>query len=71
MYRILFFVGLLIDYIVLIPSEYYEASVLQAKVVAPCRSTPSGEATECIMYTHPSLSKFLSIDLTNDAEPER
>ncbi|XP_057256839.1 laminin subunit alpha-5 isoform X1 [Pezoporus wallicus] len=50
--------GVLLDYLVLLPSSYYEAPILQLKVTEPCTYQPAPEqATQnCLLY------KYLSVD---------
>ncbi|XP_039265221.2 laminin subunit alpha-5-like isoform X2 [Styela clava] len=48
--------GLLIDYIVLLPSEYYEPGILQAKITEPCEPTLTQTGKDCLMYTHIPLT---------------
>ncbi|XP_066558405.1 laminin subunit alpha-5 isoform X2 [Amia ocellicauda] len=49
--------GILLDYLVLLPSAYYEAPILQMRVTEPCTYTPSADASQnCLLY------KFLSLD---------
>uniref|UniRef100_A0A8C0EHE2 Laminin subunit alpha 3 n=1 Tax=Bubo bubo TaxID=30461 RepID=A0A8C0EHE2_BUBBB len=47
----------LLDYMVLLPSDYYEASILQLQVTEPC--TYLGHAsTDCLLYQHLPLGRF-------------
>ncbi|XP_029467612.1 laminin subunit alpha-5 isoform X2 [Rhinatrema bivittatum] len=50
--------GILLDYLVLLPSAYYEAPILQLKVTEPCTYTLSpGQSNEnCLLY------QFLPVD---------
>ncbi|KAG6933637.1 laminin subunit alpha 3 [Chelydra serpentina] len=50
--------GVLLDYMVLLPSDYYEAPILQLQVTEPC--TYSGHATtdNCLLYQHLPLARF-------------
>ncbi|XP_038622372.1 laminin subunit alpha-3 [Tachyglossus aculeatus] len=49
--------GVLLDYLVLIPSEYYEAPILQRRVTQPCAH--SGPAEEnCLLYQHLPVDRF-------------
>ncbi|XP_063156026.1 laminin subunit alpha-3 [Candoia aspera] len=50
--------GVLLDYLVLLPSDYYEASILQFPVVQPC--TYSGYVTtdNCLQYEYLPLDKY-------------
>ncbi|XP_061192514.1 laminin subunit alpha-like [Saccostrea echinata] len=50
---------LLLDYMVLVPDAYYEATVLQEKVTRPC-SIP-GDQGPCVVYDYPNLEKFPSV----------
>ncbi|XP_068161173.1 laminin subunit alpha-5 isoform X2 [Antennarius striatus] len=59
--------GILLDYLVLLPSAYYEAPILQIKVTEPCTHSPEGNAgPNCLMYRYLSLDSFPSIS-GNDA----
>ncbi|XP_022314761.2 laminin subunit alpha-like [Crassostrea virginica] len=46
---------LLLDYMVLVPDAYYEATVLQEKVTRPCRIP--GDQGPCVLYEYPDLEK--------------
>ncbi|XP_064026607.1 laminin subunit alpha-3 [Pogoniulus pusillus] len=48
----------LLDYLVLLPSDYYEASILQIQVTEPC--SPSGDTSRghCLLYQHLPLDRF-------------
>ncbi|XP_075126694.1 laminin subunit alpha-3 isoform X1 [Leptodactylus fuscus] len=49
--------GVLLDYLVLLPSDYYEASILQFRVTQPCDySGPVG--ANCLVFQHLPLEKF-------------
>ncbi|XP_060537980.1 laminin subunit alpha-3 [Pantherophis guttatus] len=50
--------GILLDYLVLLPSDYYEASILQFPVVQPC--TYSGYVTtdNCLQYEYLPVDKY-------------
>uniref|UniRef100_A0A6I8PC99 Laminin subunit alpha 3 n=1 Tax=Ornithorhynchus anatinus TaxID=9258 RepID=A0A6I8PC99_ORNAN len=49
--------GILLDYLVLIPSEYYEAPILQWRVTQPCaHSGPMEE--NCLLYQHLPVDRF-------------
>nr|XP_033819501.1 laminin subunit alpha-5 isoform X1 [Geotrypetes seraphini] len=50
--------GILLDYLVLLPSAYYEAPILQLKVTEPCTYTlnPEQSNQNCLMY------QFLPVD---------
>ncbi|XP_028849375.1 laminin subunit alpha-5 isoform X2 [Denticeps clupeoides] len=59
--------GILLDYLVLLPSSYYEAPILQFKVTEPCMYTSAPDASQnCLMYKYLPLEKFLSVS-GNDA----
>uniref|UniRef100_A0A8C3D1F8 Laminin subunit alpha 3 n=1 Tax=Cairina moschata TaxID=8855 RepID=A0A8C3D1F8_CAIMO len=48
----------LLDYMVLLPSDYYEASILQIQVTEPC-TYPGRVSTEnCLLYQHLPLGRF-------------
>ncbi|XP_064409675.1 laminin subunit alpha-3 isoform X2 [Latimeria chalumnae] len=52
--------GVLLDYLVLLPSDYYEAPILQVPVTEPCTyATYSGHTDEnCLVYQHVPLDRF-------------
>ncbi|MGH0140359.1 UNVERIFIED_CONTAM: hypothetical protein FKN15_048109 [Acipenser sinensis] len=54
--------GILLDFLVLLPSAYYEAPVLQLKVTEACKYKPSPEEAKknCLLYKYLSLDGFLS-----------
>ncbi|CAB1420720.1 unnamed protein product [Pleuronectes platessa] len=57
--------GILLDYLVLLPSAYYEAPILQIKVTEPCSySSAPGAAHNCLQYRYLSLDSFPSISGT-------
>uniref|UniRef100_A0AAZ3R377 Laminin subunit alpha-5 n=1 Tax=Oncorhynchus tshawytscha TaxID=74940 RepID=A0AAZ3R377_ONCTS len=59
--------GILLDYLVLLPSAFYEAPVLQTKVTEPCSYSPAtGASHNCLIYKYLSLDGFPSIS-GNDA----
>uniref|UniRef100_A0AAQ5Y5K7 Laminin subunit alpha-5 n=1 Tax=Amphiprion ocellaris TaxID=80972 RepID=A0AAQ5Y5K7_AMPOC len=59
--------GILLDYLVLLPSAYYEAPILQIKVTEPCTYSSVPEANHnCLLYKYLSLDSFPSIS-GNDA----
>nr|XP_033943330.1 laminin subunit alpha-5 isoform X2 [Pseudochaenichthys georgianus] len=59
--------GILLDYLVLLPSAYYEAPILQIKVSEPCSYSAVPEANRnCLQYRYLSLDSFPSIS-GNDA----
>uniref|UniRef100_A0AAV2LXJ7 Laminin subunit alpha-5 n=1 Tax=Knipowitschia caucasica TaxID=637954 RepID=A0AAV2LXJ7_KNICA len=59
--------GILLDYLVLLPSAYYEAPILQIKVTDPCTYGSAPEVNQnCLQYTYLSLDSFPYIS-GNDA----
>ncbi|XP_076132765.1 laminin subunit alpha-5 isoform X1 [Alosa pseudoharengus] len=59
--------GILLDYLVLLPSAYYEAPILQFKVTEPCTYSPTQDASQnCLQYQHLTLEEYLFIS-GNDA----
>uniref|UniRef100_A0AAZ3RWH3 Laminin, alpha 5 n=1 Tax=Oncorhynchus tshawytscha TaxID=74940 RepID=A0AAZ3RWH3_ONCTS len=59
--------GILLDYLVLLPSAYYEAPILQIKVTEPCSYRPAPDTSHnCLLYKYLSLDGFPSIS-GNDA----
>ncbi|XP_076800337.1 laminin subunit alpha-5-like isoform X2 [Clavelina lepadiformis] len=61
--------GLLVDYFVLMPSEYYEPGILRLTATVPCVPSASDSGKECVMFTHPSLEAFTTVELS-DSAPE-
>ncbi|XP_030624223.1 laminin subunit alpha-5 [Chanos chanos] len=54
--------GILLDYLVLLPSAYYEAPILQFKVTEPCTYRPTQEPNQnCLLYKYLSLEDFPSV----------
>ncbi|XP_078791367.1 laminin subunit alpha-3 isoform X1 [Oryzias latipes] len=54
--------GVLLDYLVLLPREYYEASLLQAKITQPCSYLPTADTTaNCLLYKHIAMDAFSSV----------
>uniref|UniRef100_H0ZBT3 Laminin subunit alpha 5 n=1 Tax=Taeniopygia guttata TaxID=59729 RepID=H0ZBT3_TAEGU len=55
--------GVLLDYLVLLPSSYYEAPILQLKVTEPCVYQPAPEqATQnCLLYKYLSVEGFPAV----------
>nr|XP_057906923.1 laminin subunit alpha-5 isoform X1 [Doryrhamphus excisus] len=54
--------GILLDYLVLLPSAYYEAPILQMHVTEPCTYSSVHEAGyNCLHYTYLSLDAFPSV----------
>uniref|UniRef100_A0A8C9TNF6 Laminin subunit alpha 3 n=1 Tax=Scleropages formosus TaxID=113540 RepID=A0A8C9TNF6_SCLFO len=55
-------VGVLLDYLVLVPSTYYEASILQERVTEPCTylAKPEKADRSCLLYRHVPMDGFPS-----------
>ncbi|XP_046289595.1 laminin subunit alpha-3 isoform X1 [Marmota monax] len=49
--------GVLLDYLVLLPRDYYEASALQLPVTEPCAHTGSPQEN-CLLYQHLPVIRF-------------
>ncbi|KAF3817470.1 hypothetical protein GH733_012761 [Mirounga leonina] len=54
--------GVLLDYVVLLPSTYYEAALLQLRVTEACTFRPAAQRSgeTCLLYTHLPLDGFPS-----------
>ncbi|XP_004542775.2 laminin subunit alpha-3 isoform X3 [Maylandia zebra] len=53
--------GVLLDYLVLLPQDYYEAPLLQEKITQPCTYLPTANKHEnCLLYKHIALDGFSS-----------
>ncbi|XP_054841846.1 laminin subunit alpha-3 [Eublepharis macularius] len=50
--------GVLLDYLVLLPSDYYEASILKLPVTEPCTYSRHGTTDSCREYRHLPLDRF-------------
>ncbi|KAM6455807.1 laminin subunit alpha-5 isoform 2-T2 [Liasis olivaceus] len=52
--------GVLLDYLVLLPSSYYEAPILQLKVSDPCTYSPAPEhvGQNCYIYKYVPVEQF-------------
>lgn len=52
--------SLMVDYFALLPAAYYEATILQQRVVAPCtmHQSDSDEEESCRHFAYPSLAEF-------------
>uniref|UniRef100_A0A8D0L0C7 Laminin subunit alpha 3 n=1 Tax=Strix occidentalis caurina TaxID=311401 RepID=A0A8D0L0C7_STROC len=48
----------LLDYMVLLPSDYYEASILQIQVTEPCTYLGRASTEHCLLYQHLPLGRF-------------
>uniref|UniRef100_A0A673I5R5 Laminin subunit alpha-5 n=1 Tax=Sinocyclocheilus rhinocerous TaxID=307959 RepID=A0A673I5R5_9TELE len=58
--------GILLDYLVLLPSAYYEAPILQLQVTEPCSYSNTQDASQnCLQYMYLSLDEFPSISSNN------
>uniref|UniRef100_A0AAR2KUL6 Laminin subunit alpha-5 n=1 Tax=Pygocentrus nattereri TaxID=42514 RepID=A0AAR2KUL6_PYGNA len=54
--------GILLDYLVLLPSAYYEAPILQLAVTEPCTYSHAQDPRQnCLMYKYLSLEEFPSM----------
>ncbi|XP_039092940.1 laminin subunit alpha-5 isoform X4 [Hyaena hyaena] len=55
--------GVLLDYVVLLPSTYYEAALLQLQVTEACTFRPAEQRSKenCLLYTHLPLDGFPSV----------
>ncbi|KAM6948734.1 laminin subunit alpha-3-like [Aplochiton taeniatus] len=54
--------GVLLDYLVLLPRDYYEAPLLQEKITQPCTYTsPADRDKNCLLYKHVALDGFSSV----------
>ncbi|KAM9349369.1 laminin subunit alpha-3-like [Symphorus nematophorus] len=53
--------GVLLDYLVLLPRDYYEAPLLQEKITQPCTYLPTANKdTNCLLYKHVAMDGFSS-----------
>ncbi|KAM9323132.1 laminin subunit alpha-3-like [Pholidichthys leucotaenia] len=53
--------GILLDYLVLLPRDYYEAPLLQEKITQPCTYLPTANKdANCLLYKHIALDGFSS-----------
>ncbi|XP_056148615.1 laminin subunit alpha-3-like [Lampris incognitus] len=51
--------GVLLDYLVLLPQDYYEAPLLQERITQPCTYTATADRDEkCLLYKHVSMEGF-------------
>ncbi|KAJ8012102.1 hypothetical protein DPEC_G00065190, partial [Dallia pectoralis] len=54
--------GVLLDYLVLLPSDYYEAPILREKITQPCTYTAAADRdTNCLLYKHLVMNRFNSV----------
>ncbi|XP_030218470.1 laminin subunit alpha-3 isoform X1 [Gadus morhua] len=51
--------GVLLDYLVLLPRDFYQAPLLQDKITQPCNysASPDGD-TSCLLYKHVGMDGF-------------
>uniref|UniRef100_A0A8B9LXF7 Laminin subunit alpha-5 n=1 Tax=Astyanax mexicanus TaxID=7994 RepID=A0A8B9LXF7_ASTMX len=57
--------GILLDYLVLLPSAYYEAPLLQFEVTEPCTYSHTPDPSQnCLQYKYLSLDQFTSMSGT-------
>ncbi|KAF7654917.1 hypothetical protein LDENG_00063180 [Lucifuga dentata] len=53
--------GVLLDYLVLLPRDYYEAPLLQEKISQPCTYiSTTNRDTNCLLYKHVAMDEFSS-----------
>ncbi|KAJ8372354.1 hypothetical protein AAFF_G00290230 [Aldrovandia affinis] len=54
--------GVLLDYLVLLPSSYYEAPILQSRITEPCTylTTAENQGRNCLLYRHAPMDRFPS-----------
>ncbi|XP_054622732.1 laminin subunit alpha-3-like isoform X3 [Dunckerocampus dactyliophorus] len=53
--------GVLLDYLVLLPQDYYEAPLLQENVTEPCTYAPTAPRNKnCLLYKHVAMDAFSS-----------
>ncbi|XP_055561723.1 laminin subunit alpha-3 [Falco cherrug] len=50
--------GVFLDYMVLLPRDYYEASILQIQVTEPCTYSGYASTEHCLLYQHLPLGTF-------------
>ncbi|XP_038159689.1 laminin subunit alpha-3-like isoform X1 [Cyprinodon tularosa] len=54
--------GILLDYLVLVPQDYYEAFLLQEEVTQPCTYLHTANREEkCLLYKHINMDGFSSV----------
>ncbi|KAM4557143.1 laminin subunit alpha-3-like [Fundulus diaphanus] len=54
--------GILLDYLVLVPRDYYEASLLQEEVTQPCTYLhTANKDANCLLYKHITMDGFSSV----------
>ncbi|XP_077376606.1 laminin subunit alpha-3-like isoform X1 [Festucalex cinctus] len=53
--------GVLLDYLVLLPQDYYEAPLLQEEITEPCTYLPIAQRNKnCLLYKHVAMDAFSS-----------
>ncbi|XP_037391080.1 laminin subunit alpha-3-like isoform X2 [Pygocentrus nattereri] len=52
--------GVLLDYLVILPSAFYEAPILQHPITEPCTYLASAERGNCLLYKHVPMDSFPS-----------
>ncbi|KAM6919501.1 laminin subunit alpha-3-like [Lycodopsis pacificus] len=53
--------GVLLDYLVLLPQDYYGAPLLQEKITQPCTYLPTANKdSNCLLYKHVAMDGFSS-----------
>ncbi|XP_061694545.1 laminin subunit alpha-3 isoform X3 [Syngnathoides biaculeatus] len=51
--------GILLDYLVLLPQDYYEAPLLQEEITEPCTHAPAAPRNKnCLLYKHAPMDAF-------------
>ncbi|XP_061452960.1 laminin subunit alpha-3 isoform X2 [Rhineura floridana] len=53
--------GVLLDYLVLLPRDYYEATILQLPVTEPCTYSRHATTDNCLQYEHLPLDRFCCV----------
>uniref|UniRef100_A0A670IES8 Laminin subunit alpha 3 n=1 Tax=Podarcis muralis TaxID=64176 RepID=A0A670IES8_PODMU len=53
--------GVLLDYLVLLPSDYYEAPILQIPVTEACTYSGQAVTDNCLQYEHLPLDRFCCV----------
>ncbi|XP_062987370.1 laminin subunit alpha-3 [Elgaria multicarinata webbii] len=53
--------GVLLDYLVLLPRDYYEAPILQFPVTEPCSYSGRATTDSCLQYEHLPLDRFCCV----------
>jgi len=65
--------GLILDYFVLLPSDYYEPNILEQSVHQPCKPAEfnGGNNGECLMFTHPELTSYNHVYINDLVDESR